>query len=86
MRDPAARGERTDLGALENLAQTAFRAGELNEATMTAWERLRLPAQVQEAREKVSLASEAAQERSGERASSFDVALTVVFGIVGAAA
>lgn len=72
-----ARTVRTDLGTLENLARTTFRAGELNEATIAAWERLRLPIHVQEAREKMSLASEAAQQRSGERASRFNIARTI---------
>lgn len=80
-----ARAVRADLGVTENLARTAFRAGELNAATMAAWQQLELPATLKEAREKVSLAAEAASERSNEQGARFNAALAVVFGIVGAA-
>lgn len=63
----AARAVRADLIAVENLARTAFRAGELTDTTMAAWERLRLPLLVREIREKVSLAAEAATEKSGDQ-------------------
>jgi hypothetical protein len=80
-----ARVVRADLGAIENLARTAFRMGELNTAIKAAWQQLELPATVKEAREKVSLASDAASERSNEQGARFNAALAVVFGIVGAA-
>ncbi|MBZ0238014.1 MAG: hypothetical protein K8M05_37220 [Deltaproteobacteria bacterium] len=80
-----ARAVRTDLGALETLARKSFRAGELNDAALAACERLRLGTHIQEARDKAALAAEAATERSGDQAARFNVALTVVFGIVGAA-
>jgi len=80
-----ARAVRTDVGAVENLARTSFRAGELNTAALAGWQQLRLPTMVQETREKISLAAEAATERSGEQASRLNLALTLVFGIVGTA-
>lgn len=80
-----ARAVRADLGVTENLARTAFRTGELNAATMAAWQQLELPATLKEAREKVSLAAEAASERSNEQGARFNAALAVVFGIAGAA-
>lgn len=80
-----ARVVRADLGAVENLARTGFRAGELNAATKVAWQKLELPARVKEAREKVSLAAEAASERSNNQGARFNAVLAVVFGIVGAA-
>ncbi len=80
-----ARAVRTDIGLTENLARKSFRAGELNEATLAGWERLGLTTLAQEAREKVSLAADAATERSGERGARMNLALTLIFGIVGTA-
>jgi hypothetical protein len=80
-----ARAVRADLGAAENLARTAFRMGELNVALKAAWQQLELAATIKEAREKVSLAAEAASERANEQGARFNAALAVVFGVVGAA-
>jgi hypothetical protein len=80
-----ARAVRADISAVENLARTGFRMGELNDATTAAWERLGLPATVKEAREKVSLSAEAASERASDQGAQLNSALAVVFGLVGAA-
>lgn len=80
-----ARAVRAELGAVENLARTGFRMGELNTAAKVAWQQFDLPGTVKEAREKVSLAAEAATERTSEQGARFNAALAVVFGIVGAA-
>ena len=80
-----ARAVRADLRAVENLARTGFRMGELNGAAKVAWQQLDLPATVKETREKAALGAEAANERSSEQGARFNAALTVVFGVVGAA-
>jgi nucleoside phosphorylase len=69
-----ARAVRMDLVAAENLARTAFRAGELTDVVLAAWGRLRLPLLVQEVREKVSLAAEAAAERAEDHSARLNVA------------
>jgi hypothetical protein len=81
-----ARAVRAALREVQSLAGNAFRAGELNAATLVAWDRLGLPTLTRQTGEKCALAAEAAVERSSDRAARFNAALTIVFGIVGTTA